>query len=174
MRELWRHRERRGAYTRIYGHWATQLRLNGLRDEADALEADCRGTAPSPERVLIETFDFMEICCGPRSPLCEAMARQGLLVGPTSTLPRTKCGTSRRSVSSSGSCSWQSTSGCGGGTRGSLAQTSRSPGTPWCALMPSHGASSQKPRAASTQLHACSGGFAHSGVGACALWQPRP
>ena len=46
------------------------------------MEADCRGTAPSPERVLIETFDYMEICCGPRSPLCVAMARQGLRVGP--------------------------------------------------------------------------------------------
>ncbi len=63
---------------RIYGLWATQLCLNGLREETEALEAGWRGTAPRPELVLIETFDFVEICCGPRSPLCEAMALDGV------------------------------------------------------------------------------------------------
>ena len=80
--ELWRHRDRRGAYTRVFGHWATRLRLSGLREEADAMEADAFGTAPSPERILIETFDFVEICCGTRSPLSEACRARGLRVGP--------------------------------------------------------------------------------------------
>jgi len=29
MRELWRHRERRGAYAQVFGEWATRLRLLG-------------------------------------------------------------------------------------------------------------------------------------------------
>lgn len=63
QRELWRHRERWGAYTRVCGQWATQLRLHGLKEEADALEADAFGSSPSPARVLIETFEFVE--CAP-------------------------------------------------------------------------------------------------------------
>lgn len=82
QQELWRHRERRGAYTRVYGHWASQLRLAGLKADAEALEEDRHGTSPSPERVLIETFDFVEVCCGTRSPLCDAVRREGLRVGP--------------------------------------------------------------------------------------------
>ena len=66
----------------MYGHWATALRLAGVKDDLDTLEDDCFGTAPSPERILIETFDFVELCCGPRSPLSAAVARAGLRVGP--------------------------------------------------------------------------------------------
>ena len=46
------------------------------------MEADAHVTAPSPERILIETFDFLELCCGPRAPLSEAFAKQGLRTGP--------------------------------------------------------------------------------------------
>jgi len=40
------------------------------------------GSTPSPSRILIETFDFIEICCGPHAPLSAAVAKQGLRVGP--------------------------------------------------------------------------------------------
>ena len=90
VRELWRHRERRGAYTRVFTHWAAQLRLAGLKEEAmehqeleqQGLEADRFGSSPSPERILIETFDYLEICCGGRSPLVEAIKSKGLRTGP--------------------------------------------------------------------------------------------
>ena len=34
-RELWRHRDKRGAYTRIRGHWAGQLHLDDVDEEPD-------------------------------------------------------------------------------------------------------------------------------------------
>ena len=101
--ELWRHRERRGGYTRVMTQWAVQLRLAGLKEEAtevhlaessaaadadqqqqqqQGMAPDAFGTTPSPQRVLIETFDFVEICCGQRSPLIEAMRKEGLRTGP--------------------------------------------------------------------------------------------
>ena len=82
QREMWRHRDRRGKYTRMYGQWSQRLKLAGLDDDADALESDLYGTAPSPQRVLIETFDFVELCCGPNAPLMAAHSARGLRVGP--------------------------------------------------------------------------------------------
>ena len=83
LRELWRHRERRGAYVHLHSQWQCRLRLDELGGEdPQALEADLWGTAPSPERVLIECFDFVELCCGPRAPLLSAHAAAGLRVGP--------------------------------------------------------------------------------------------
>ena len=35
-----------------------------------------------PEYVLIETFDFLELCCGPHAPLSTAVAARGFRVGP--------------------------------------------------------------------------------------------
>ena len=88
--ELWRHRERRGGYTRVLTHWAAQLRLAGLKEEAveqqtadtEGFEDDHFGSSPCPERVLIECYDNVEICCGSRSPLIEAMRSCDLRTGP--------------------------------------------------------------------------------------------
>ena len=41
-----------------------------------------RPDRPSPTRVLIETFDFLELYCGAESPLTAAMEQQGMRVGP--------------------------------------------------------------------------------------------
>ena len=38
--------------------------------------------APPLEGILVETFDFLEVCCGVNAPLSAAMARAGLRVGP--------------------------------------------------------------------------------------------
>ena len=80
--ELWRYRDKRGAYTKLYSEWSRSLCLGGDRDAADELEPDLFGTAPSPMRVLIETWDFLEIFGGPRSPLASAVSASGLRVGP--------------------------------------------------------------------------------------------
>ena len=82
LREFWRHREKRGTCTRVFGEWSTRLRLSGLPESADELAGDCFGTSPSPERILIETFDFLEIACGLKAPLTSALARENLRVGP--------------------------------------------------------------------------------------------
>ena len=88
-RELWRHRDRRGTYTKLQGRWG-DLVLQA--DAAPVLPADPDpdgdgddlpfGSAPGPERILVETFDFIEICCGQRSPLVKAMTAAGFRVGP--------------------------------------------------------------------------------------------
>ena len=39
-------------------------------------------TAPSLQRVLIESFDFVAVCCGARGVLPAVMADAGLRVGP--------------------------------------------------------------------------------------------
>ena len=80
--ELWRHRDRRGAYTRIYSQWVTKLHLAGCREATDELEDDVFGTRPSPARVLIETFDYVELCCGANAPLMQAMAAANFRLGP--------------------------------------------------------------------------------------------
>ena len=53
-----------------------------MNDAADNLEADLRGSTPSPQRILIETFDFVELCCGQTAPLMRAVGRAGLRCGP--------------------------------------------------------------------------------------------
>ena len=80
--ELWRHRDRRGRYTRIHSQWQSRLRLADLDHAPDDLEGDLFGSAPSPQRVLIECFDFVELCCGPNAPLMRAHADRGMRVGP--------------------------------------------------------------------------------------------
>ena len=82
QRELWRHREKRGTYTRVFTEWATRLRLHDFGETADELSSDLFGSSPSPERVLIETFDFLELACGLNAPLTTSVARSGLRVGP--------------------------------------------------------------------------------------------
>ena len=54
----------------------------GQDAEADALEADRCGSAPLPDRVLIETFEFIELCCGSRSSLLDAIRHEDLRGGP--------------------------------------------------------------------------------------------
>ena len=81
-RELWRHRDRRGGYTRLQPDLAAQLREAGMRDLEGGADDLPFGASPSPERVLVETFDFIEVCSGPRAPLSAAMAKMGFRVGP--------------------------------------------------------------------------------------------
>ena len=82
MRELWRHRDRRGAYTRLEGRWGELLRQASADHAAIDLEDLPYGASPGPARVLIETFDFIEVCCGQRGSLSAAMAKAGFRVGP--------------------------------------------------------------------------------------------
>ena len=79
--ELWRHRDRKGAYTWLRGSAAVAL-LRADPDAAEVLEEHIASQLVSPTRVLVGTFDFVEVMCGPRAPLLQAMARQGLRCGP--------------------------------------------------------------------------------------------
>ena len=86
--ELWRHRDRKGAYSALQGRLASFLNTFGYNDESDAVREAAAQNTTTIERVLIETFDFLEICCGSLtsasslSPLSDAVAAQGLRVGP--------------------------------------------------------------------------------------------
>ena len=57
------------------------MREAGFDDAAAAIE-EAEELIEDPQPSLIEVYDFVEVCCGPRSPLSHAMARQGLTVGP--------------------------------------------------------------------------------------------
>ena len=81
-RELWRHRDRRGGYTRLHPGIASHVMEAAGGDLAAGDDDLPLGSLPSPERVLIETFDFIEICSGSRAPLSAAMAKAGFRVGP--------------------------------------------------------------------------------------------
>ena len=81
-RELWRHRDRRGGYTRLQPDLAAHLRQVGMQDLEAGVDDLPFGSSPSPGRILIETFDFIEVCSGPRAPLSAAMAAAGFRVGP--------------------------------------------------------------------------------------------
>ncbi len=85
--ECLRVRDRRGRPPRLEPEaTAAGARRRSLRRSAFAvLDEDPDLPEPGqvgPDRVLIETFDFIEVCCGPRHPLSDAMARAGLRVGP--------------------------------------------------------------------------------------------
>ena len=76
-KELFRRRERRGHYTQLHSKDAASLYARGLILDED-LEEDC----PGPERVIIEMFDVLEICCGKDAPLMSACGDAGLRCGP--------------------------------------------------------------------------------------------
>ena len=77
--ELWRVRDRKGQYTQLAPAVEALWRAKGLDlDEDEFLEPGKSSIA----RILIETFDFVEVCCGPNSPLMLAMSSQGLRCGP--------------------------------------------------------------------------------------------
>jgi hypothetical protein len=85
--ECWRVRDRRGRPTRLEPEASgPEARRRSLRRSAyGVLDEDPdfpESGQVGPDRVLIETFDFIEVCCGPRHPLSDAMARAGLRVGP--------------------------------------------------------------------------------------------
>ena len=83
-REAWRTRERRGQYTRLAPAATTWARSWGLSAGEPGIEEDPLRApwAPSPERVLIESFDFLAVGGGCGLPLVEACGSLGLRVGP--------------------------------------------------------------------------------------------
>ena len=81
-RHFWRHRERRRTYTWLRSRLAASFARRGQEKELADLEETLAATSMSPDRVLAEVFDFIEICSGREAPLTEAMAKEGLRVGP--------------------------------------------------------------------------------------------
>ena len=82
--EAWRSRDRRGHRTRLDPALAARGRAGGLGElEREEGDADVEPSAlPRVERVLIETFDIVEVFCGPRAPLLTAASALGLRTGP--------------------------------------------------------------------------------------------
>ena len=86
--QLWRNRDRRGAYTWVRSREA----ISAIRAETGAaggtLEEALAQEQQSPERLLIEVFDFLEVFAGKESPLSSAMSRAGLRCGPRIDIQR--------------------------------------------------------------------------------------
>ena len=62
----------------MLGRHAESLIRSGQASEEDFTPF----ASPSPARLLIETFDYLELCCGPSAPLCSEFSRQGFRTGP--------------------------------------------------------------------------------------------
>ena len=77
--ELYRWRQRRGAYTRLYTPEAAGLYAEG---HIDAEELDDLPQYESPARQLIENFDVLHLFCGKDSLLLNACLDEGLRCGP--------------------------------------------------------------------------------------------
>ena len=82
-REIYRHRERRGAYTFLHSAAAQRVWASGSElEQAELAEAIEPLEGPDPERLLAERFDVICVCCGVNAPLLTAMAKVGLRTGP--------------------------------------------------------------------------------------------
>ena len=84
-REAWRVRDRRGAATRLEPALVARMRAAGLAADADVQADIDDGMAeakPRVERILVETFDIIEVFSGRSAPLLRACAARGLRVGP--------------------------------------------------------------------------------------------
>ena len=90
-RELWRLRNRKGWVGHLVGMAAEWVFAKGGERSAALLGEELlegwdmprdviRG---GPSRQLVESWDYLEVCCGRNSVLCNAMAKRGLRVGPT-------------------------------------------------------------------------------------------
>ena len=79
---IWRHRVRRGHYRPLAPARLETLVRQGFEREVAHIDEAQESAPPSPERILLETFDVIELCCGPSSPLLTACSRAGLRVGP--------------------------------------------------------------------------------------------
>ena len=98
-RELWRVRDRKGWSSHLVGGSAEYIYIyiyiyilaRGGEKEADELEAaivssweEARsaGSVEDPKRALVETFDYLEVCCGRKAVMISACSAKGLRCGP--------------------------------------------------------------------------------------------
>ncbi len=75
VREFWRHRDRRGHYTKIASRDAEALLAVG----PEAVREEVQIAMESPDvvpRGLDLRFDFLELCSGIKSPLMDAIHRE--------------------------------------------------------------------------------------------------
>ena len=80
-RQLWRHRPLRSTRSKLASRLELALARMDPKGEADHIEERDAWRA-TPHRILSETFDFVEICCGPSAPLMAAHAKEGMRCGP--------------------------------------------------------------------------------------------
>ena len=89
-RELWRHRERRGWASHLVGKAAGHIiacapelvQASFSEDLIASWETRDAFAVGGPQWELIETWDFLEICCGPNAPPTKACIAAGLRCGP--------------------------------------------------------------------------------------------
>lgn len=81
--EMWRVRERRGHHTRLSSSMELSLRAADPDFTLDPeLLPEVREGRQSVPRLLLETWDFIEVFSGGEAPLSSHMASRGLRVGP--------------------------------------------------------------------------------------------
>lgn len=87
--ELFRLRKRKGDYGRLYHAEAAAMYAEGHLDAEDLAQETSEdflsgmpSSTCSPARMLVETFDVLEICCGANSPFVDACLAEGLRAGP--------------------------------------------------------------------------------------------
>ena len=91
-RELWRIRERRGWSTHMVRKAAEYVLASSSDKEASQFGEDLVATwreprernfeALEPGRSLVERWDYIELCCGPNTPLLDACLGEGMVCGP--------------------------------------------------------------------------------------------
>ena len=87
VEELWRHRDRRGHHSWLCGTLCEYMYARGTNQEVSELQELIAEEGPTEvqpriERVLAESFDFLDVFCGAEAPLSAACGRTGLRVGP--------------------------------------------------------------------------------------------
>ena len=81
-RELWRVRDRKGWSSHLVGGSAKYILARGGEKEANELEAAIVSSVEDPQRALVETFDYLEVCCGRKAVMISACSAKGLGCGP--------------------------------------------------------------------------------------------
>ena len=85
VREVWRHRNRRGYYTKLSTACAEYARSKKLLEDRawlQDLDEELQPTTASPPWQLLEVYDFVELCTGEAAPLSRAHMIRGMRVGP--------------------------------------------------------------------------------------------
>ena len=89
--ELWRLRNRKGWSSHLVGTAAEYIIARAGERDADDLqgaivsawdEERSKSRRAEPQRSLIETWDYLEVCCGRRAVMITACSKKGLRCGP--------------------------------------------------------------------------------------------
>jgi len=80
--EIWRHRDRKGAYTWLHGREAEYLMRHGQSGDAQDFLELAAALPASPTRALMETFDILDLGRHHPSTVTRNLAVRGFRAGP--------------------------------------------------------------------------------------------